>query len=295
MFKINAERIEKIAKVLRSIGYGKILLLEENDPQYKAVGRLLYSSMVKDAVAAIVANALISYRLSGEGEKYWSEFSEYFSTRLKGSRQLAMFREFLEKYSKYNRFLREQKLNRLRKFYGSSLYAKLKKDPLHYCDKLNEFNKELASIFKKSSYSKTIVFATKMYYYVCRNLGYGVKPEKSIPIPVDRRVCFISLTSGIIENTIVPHSLKHYIEELMKKYAKLVVKAWGIVSEKTYIPPLNIDSIIWLSARFIRLHRNVKEIVEAFMKDYGSIISRDLLEKLFYELAYLLVSHRILY
>jgi N-glycosylase/DNA lyase len=104
-----------------------------------------------------------------------------------------------------------------------------------------------------------------MYYYVCK--GCGVEDFASnIPIPVDRRIAFVTLTSCLVMGECL--NLKKCSYDLMKpRYRRLVVEAWDKVSRETGIPCYRLDSLLWLIGRFIE-YRDRGRIMREIVKTY---------------------------
>ena len=248
-----------------------IYRIEENDPQYIAVKRLVEKTDCGLAAVSIIANALVSYQLTSRGELYWSMFSEWMSSRAGSSIYylLQAHREFLLN-TRYNRMGLEAKLKRLEKFYTSSLAGKLQSDPLEYCSRLEELWGKIASILDAPKYSKTIVFSVKMYYYVCRACGSSV--NGNTPVPVDRRVAYVTLSSCLVRGCI--GSLKKCSYDLMKpSLRRLVIDAWNIVSIESGIPGYNLDSLLWVLGRFISGRASYNVILEEVVREYPALTS----------------------
>ena len=72
----------RIIEILKGIGIEGAKYIEENiDPQFQAVN-YLYEHVDDDKfVPLVVANAIVSYQLSGKGEEWWWEFAKWFSSR----------------------------------------------------------------------------------------------------------------------------------------------------------------------------------------------------------------------
>jgi len=86
---------------------------------------------------------------------------------------------------------------------------------------------------------KTVVFSIKMAYYGLRAL-YELVPQlpMEIPIPVDVRIAKITYKAGLIEGA------KDW-QELYRK-PTIVINLWNIVANRTGIPPLHLDSLLWM-------------------------------------------------
>jgi DNA-(apurinic or apyrimidinic site) lyase len=283
MYMVDRGRASYIGKLVKSIR-DFIDLLEENDPQYKAVIKLINDIGPRNAVVVVIANALISYQLSSRGEDYWLGLAEWFSnykgTDISGLDKLyVIHRSFLEK-TRYNKMGLAAKIKRLEKFYHSMIAKTLYNNPLTYCKDLSGLIDQLAGVFRASREAKTIVFSAKMYYYYCR--AHGREVYGDTPIPVDRRNALLSLTSCIVRGC--REGLRECVLELMSnKYRGVVINAWRIVSIESGIPMYRLDSLTWLIAGQL-LTRGIDplSLYKYYCVNYG--YCKDELKKLLTEL-----------
>jgi len=232
-------------------------VVETSDPQYAAVKRL-YGVHGLRAAALVVANALVSYRLTRPGEEYWSEFADYFArkpTPQDVKELIDMFIEFLEA-SRGNRRLVQQKLARLRK--ASSVLQRLLDQPDRYRD-LKRLVDELAAVYSGKGVEKTIVFAAKMLHYLYRAAGLEEVNANTVPIPIDRRMAILTYTSGLLDAS---------PSEVMSKYRDAAVEAWLEVAKRSGIPSISLDAIVWLPAYRIetRLRRGIDYARDEYAK-----------------------------
>lgn len=268
---------------LSRIGLNKIMLLEEMDLQYNALKTIRDSLGCRQAYLIAVANALVSYRLTGYGEDYWMETAEYFTRKKPVSNLREAFMEFLLG-SKYNRLLVDKKLKRLEKLFVSKTFSQLRSNPSSYCRDLYRLCKELAKIYGQDTSAKTIVFAVKMYSYVCR-LCEGVPAvDRRIDIPVDKRVVEFTILSRLV--TIPGYTkttscgIKKIVDELLSKHRKIVVKVWKHVSKETGIPPLQLDTVIWLLTKYIKNSSSCSEFIRKVGNTYNDIIPEQVLREI---------------
>jgi DNA-(apurinic or apyrimidinic site) lyase len=92
------------------------LKIEESDRQFKALERLeKYFNDKESFLALIISNALICYQLSGTGENYWEEFSEYFSRKHVEIKDILSSLANFIRQSKNNKRFTEAKIKRLEK------------------------------------------------------------------------------------------------------------------------------------------------------------------------------------
>ncbi len=298
MLEIDNYRAKEIAEILKEIfNKNNLNAFVEIDPQYKALKKIYLSTRNKGLTVIItIANSLISYQLSGKGEDYWSEIGNFFSkTKVGDYKQLyALFTDFLTKYTKYNRIQIRNKLRRLRIFLNSRIIDRLYISPCLYSIDQYPLLEILSEIMKQSMYAKTIIFSVKMYYYAARILCENTVPDPRIPMPIDRRVAYISFTSGLIRisNKTCLEDLKHIIYRLMQSRNRdNIVKAWFILSKYSGIPCIFLDTIVWLMGKYVSPFKNIDEMTGEFISDYGLILSPDSIRKIFSQFAYAFTSY----
>ncbi len=215
-----------ISEILKGLGVECARKIEEKvDLQFEAIKKLSRFVNSELLMKLVIANSIVSYQLSAKGEEWWNEFAEYFS-----GRELRDETKILEEYRKFlpnsrtNRRLVDVKLRRIEKIKG--VLERLSLDDLRefYMKNMNGLRELIADSLGSNLNSKTIVFMVKMFGYSGRiAFGKFVPFPMNIPIPLDSRI---------------------------KRYTSMITnteptKFWNIVSEKSGIPPLHIDSILW--------------------------------------------------
>ncbi|WP_457614984.1 N-glycosylase/DNA lyase [Methanopyrus sp.] len=208
---------------LHGITLREIRVIEERvDVQYKAIEALTDALPSIDLVRLTVANALVSYQLSGSGEDWWREFSCYFRKR-RPNDIVREYARFLPR-SKCNRRLIRQKLYRLHR--AKTFLERLTwQDAESYYRDMNRLRLDLARVLNTDPRSKTIVFAVKMFGYALRSITGKFRPYPfGIPIPVDARI--ERITRRITDND--------------------PWRYWDSVARQTGIPQLHLDSILWV-------------------------------------------------
>ncbi|ADI31209.1 N-glycosylase/DNA lyase [Staphylothermus hellenicus] len=268
MYKVNVKRAEFIGSLINRVR-DFIDLLEKNDPQYLAVSELVKHYGKELASIILVANALISYQLSSRGEEYWSALSKWFIDRREKIKDINDIMEnhvmFL-KYTNYNKMGLRHKIKRLQLFYNSSLAKNLVNSPLKYCNQLDKLVYEISKILKTDPTAKTVVFAGKMYYYLCLTCEAEIGGE--IPIPVDRRNTFLAISSCIVMGC--RNNISTCVKELMTPRNRgIVIEAWKIVSEKANIPLYRLDSFTWLLTGMIRQLKEPIKIYRLICNTYN--------------------------
>ena len=228
---INEARARELGNLFGSVGLRGVTAFEDEDPQMRS-SKTIEAICPGTAATALYTNALVSYMLPMKGERYWALFAEHITRSCpRGWEQLI---ESVKGFtSSVHRFGVRQKLNRL--------------DALRRCVRLENLIRvgdyvglwhETARCLRTQRDKKTVVFSVKMAYYGRRAAGHREALPMSIPIPVDRRVARASILSGVIEGAAS-------IEDLMRKH-RIVARAWGIVAEISGVPPLHLDSVLWV-------------------------------------------------
>ena len=175
-----------LKEILKKFTINEIIYFEENfDKQFLAIKNLRKNLNNDDLfVKLVILNSIVSYQLIEPGEKYWLDFSNFFSQN--NQNVLQSFKIFLEKFNPINK---ESKLKRIEKVY---LWIKDKNLIEDYKQNLKKFNKDLAFILKQKENDKTICFATKMFGYSLRVIGFKIIFPFEIFIPIDKRIGKIS-------------------------------------------------------------------------------------------------------
>ena len=228
--KNESSNVEKLVGILKKWSVDEIMEFEEKyDEQYKSLKKMYEKIPDKKYFCIIVLlNALVSYQLNGTGEQYWEEFSKYFrKTRIKDPIEDLI--EFLTQ-SQYNKRLKETKIKRIRKLRKIVRMLEESQDKLY--ENPNDLLNLLSRALKSPRTSKTLVFAVKMFNYACR-IKTGIKRPLpyEIDIPLDNRILKISEKLSGTKNPL---------------------ELWREISEKTSLPPLHIDSLLWVIYRFAR-------------------------------------------
>ncbi len=250
------ERVHGVGQVLARVPRNAIVFVETSDPQYVAVGHL-YRRHGLQAVALVVANALISYRLSLPGEKYWQEFADFFAsteTPTTAEMLVAEIRRFLYS-SRGNRLVREQKLARLRK--AAPVLERLLESPEEYTD-LRLLVRSLASVLRARGEEKTIVFAAKMARYLYMHASLETRGGEEIPVPIDRRMALLTSSSGMVAAR---------VQVIMTRLRGDALKAWMTVARESRIPSISLDALVWLPAQGVEKH--IRRGIEVARDEYA--------------------------
>ena len=200
---------------------------ENNDFQFLSLTKLYQNIENKEIyLFLILANALVTYQLSGKWEAYWEEFSAYFSDikKISSDNIIQELQNFITN-SKNNKRLVLVKIQRLEKLHKFIDIFQNKKD--FYYENMEILRDDLALLMNQARDAKTIVFAVKMFSYWARNyFNKVIFFPNEIEIPIDSR-----------------------LETIYEKYnsdKNIKIKDfYKILSKELNIPPLHLDSIIW--------------------------------------------------
>ena len=236
-----SKRIQKLIQILRDFDIQDVMNIESAyDEQHKYLQKLF--DRIKDIgifLTLIILNALSSYMLNCTGEEYWREFSEYFSTRaslLQNTTNEALvtliineFKNFLANSRCNKRFLKV-KISRLEKV--KTVVNRILENHEFFIKNQSELLSMLSKQLSPNKYSKTVTFAVKMFNYGLRIcLGKEILMPWDAPIPVDKRIEFISRKLGVQDD---------------------IMEFWNRISRIVCIPPLHIDSLLWVGYRFAK-------------------------------------------
>ncbi len=237
--------MKNLKNKLKKYSLKDAIYFENQDRQFLALKKLSLSlqfslpyrekeaAKISNFLFLIIANSLICYQLSGKGEDYWEEFSEFFENKTFKNFQefFELFENFLAKTKNNKRFI-ETKLKRIKKlenFYNS------KKDFENYYKNMKKLALDLSKIMNQKIEAKTIVFAVKMFSYWARNtFNYLEYFPENLMIPIDSRL------EKLFE--------KYNNSSSNSKKNKQEIKTFYInLSKKLKIPLLHLDAILWLN------------------------------------------------
>ncbi|NJE42408.1 N-glycosylase/DNA lyase [Thermococcus sp. GR6] len=224
-YKVDEAKVARLKGILRELGLECARTIEEKvDLQFDAL-RNLHENLDDDElfIKLVIANSIVSYQLTAKGERWWWEFSQYFSDNPPTEGIAEAYAEFLP-VSRTNRRLVAGKIKRLEKL--EPFLKELTLDDLrrYYFDDMGALRDDLAMVLGSKKNAKTIVFAVKMFGYAGRiAFGEFVPYPMAIEIPDDVRINAYT---------------KRFTNEPP-------VSFWQKIAEEVSIPPLHIDSILW--------------------------------------------------
>lgn len=279
---INTHRIYAIASLFSRIGIDGVRIFEDLDPQYRAIKHTLNHCKFEVTILAFYLNSLVAYRLKMVGEDFWRKFADFLVQRCNDIMDIYSLVELVKIFTqKYNNYLYWQKIERL--------------DKIKRCgDLLNQvyvgtqeflpLAEKTAKCLRSSVEAKTVVFSIKMIYYVLRAQGINIILPSELPIPVDRRIAYISYTSGVVK---VSAQDINNVVELMLKNSSIVREAWSRVSTYSRIPSLHIDAVLWYFGKFYTV-KTIDEVLRNVDAELYAMLGKDLVENLVKELFYVL-------
>lgn len=202
----------------------KIYNLESQDRQFLSILSVYDKIEFLEILKAYFLNSFVSFQLSWYWEDWWEEFSRFllkFYDLYKNNKIL--FWSNLLKSSKNNKRLYNLKINIIKR----NLVL------LDYLDV--EFYKNMELLYNKIldfywwKYLKTVAFSIKIFWYVCRIKYWFRLFPYTIPIPLDSRI------------------RKFYHKYFWLWSDKEILNYFNKLSMEINIPPLHIDSIIWIN------------------------------------------------
>jgi DNA-(apurinic or apyrimidinic site) lyase len=276
---VDEGRVRAVAEAFSHLGRDGVVAFERRDPQMGSAVSLAMKCGPVKASALLGINALVSYMLTERGEEFWDSFSKFASERC-SSDPVSVVIEFTRIF---NRFNLKAKLTRLQKVMKCLSYAGMET----FTD-LEKYWSFLRKCLNLKGDEKTLVFSVKMVYYGLKASGMKVEAPSNVPIPVDRRVSIVTLTSGIIKGSEPTlQGIRKDAAELMRRRRR-VTSVWNEVARRSAIPPLHLDAPVWLVGRYVNSwsRRNALEGLKHIGLDEEIGINK--LRRLIDELLYLL-------
>lgn len=220
--------MQELLEKLKNISLNEAIKIEESDLQFFALKKLFENIKSKDIyLALILSNAIICYQLSSSWEKYWEEFSEYFSKNEVLKNDLIQKLWIFITNSKWNKRFVETKIKRLEKlkpFLDEFIW-----NEKFFYENMEKLCEKLAKTMNQKITDKTIVFAVKMFSYWARNyFNNFIEFPFSISIPIDSRLTNLYET---------------YNEDKNLK----IDTFYDILSKKINISPLHLDAVLWVN------------------------------------------------
>lgn len=231
----------KLEDFLTKYNLKKAKELEHKDPQFLALQNCRNDIENKDEnlfLYLVIQCSIVSYQIAGSGELWWTEFWEKIKKdwnvllNIWNKNESNTERRFnFLKTSKNNKRIYNIKKSRIDKLNN---ILKTEKDFLKYQNDLENLNKTLAKTMWTKIYSKTIVFAIKMFGYAYTIISWkDINYPININIPVDSRLKKIYSLNTNKETT-------NEIE---------ICEYFNKLSQKFNISSLDLDTILRLEYR----------------------------------------------
>lgn len=282
------DRVRRVSVVFRELGVPRILGIEEAvDEQFRAIKE--FALRIGDpgwASLYCFLTGLVTYRLAMRGEDWWWCFSRLMPRVAGGSpprgveEAVGHVKTFLD-LCRGALYQREQKKKRLER----ALRSRRALEMIVYDTEEALFRSarlvlgSVSNALNQDPSSKTLVFALKMAYYAFRGSTGVRRPlPMDVPIPIDTRVSCVSYSSGMIE---APGGDPVRVILSSPDVAR---GAWGLVSSSSSVPPLHIDSVVWVVGGFLgsRDVDHARRMVESKLSRaveprLSSLVSRELI------------------
>lgn len=236
------KNLNELEKYISEYWLEDVLVIEESDRQFLAlkesrnqIKNKYWNEKINQNLFLflVLQNSIVSYQIAWSGENRREEFSVKISINFeellglfsKWKSNTARRYDFLTS-SKYNKRLYNLKKNRLVKFDNFFLSWKVEEFDFLY-ENMVDLLSNIVDIMNMKHVDKTMTFAIKMFGYAARIcFDKFIKYPMDIKIPVDSR-----------------------ITKIWEKYdieAKDIQNYLQIISEKYSIPPLHLDSLLWI-------------------------------------------------
>ncbi|MEM0015093.1 MAG: N-glycosylase/DNA lyase [Zestosphaera sp.] len=285
VFLVEDTRVGPLGNVFKTLGREGCEDFERVDPQFIALSKLL-KVCGPPSVWLAALNGLITYMLTMHGEDFWTLFTEFAAGRCGGLRSLKDAVRLVSEFtSLHNRLSLEAKLRRL----GRAALCGEAFEKLSFGD-LRGYVSSISRCISVDEDSKTVVFSAKMAYYVLKSGGLEADVS-GIPIPVDRRVALVTLTSGLVSSgrglSATLEGLEGLAQNLMK-HPNIVREAWDLVSRASGVPAMKMDAPLWLVGRYIKEGGVSTTNIVRSLRDSGITIENEVLTSLVSELTHAL-------
>lgn len=230
----------KLQDFLKVYDIKKTKKLEHKDPQFLALQNCRNNIENKNEnlfLYLVIQCSIVSYQIAWSGElrrtEFWEKVQKDWNVLLniRNNNESNTERRFdFLKSSKNNKRIYNIKKSRIEKLNKLLLSEK---DFSKYQNNLEKLNEILAKTMWTKLYSKTIVFAIKMFGYAFTIISWKeIKYPMSINIPVDSR----------IKKIYKLNTNKEADESQIREF-------FANLSQKYKIPPLDLDTILRLDYR----------------------------------------------
>lgn len=222
-----------------------ILAIEHSDKQFVVLQNAwnninVTTDVDKELFVFLVLQcALVGFQIAGSGPLWWEEFATKIQDNWLTLQRLQYdnidrWYDFLTT-STYNKRLYNNKHKRLKKFTIAHTALVQKQSLVDYYRTMSKLRKQLSDAMKQDPQNKTMAFAIKMYGYATRIVTKKlINYPIDIVIPLDSRLRAIAIQQDKKYETTGDKEIIAYYQSLAEKYS---------------IPPLHLDSLIWIDYR----------------------------------------------
>jgi len=217
------EQLNKLITYIKLFSKDDIINnIKTNDIQYIVLNQWFKNNKLskEEFYFLIIECCIITYQLSWTGEKRWIEFIDFLNKN--SNYENKKWRNNCLYTCKYNSRFREVKLNRINKI--NEFKADFIKNFEYYLLNLDILLNKLSFYLNQKNNSKTLTFTIKIIWYLELINGKELKYPKNIMIPYDSR-------------------LKNIHKKINPDYK--IEEFYTLISEKTNIEQLLLDSILW--------------------------------------------------
>lgn len=235
----------KLVDYIQQFSLDDVLAIEHSDKQFLVLQEAwnsIDSQELSDKelfVFLVLQCALVGFQIAGSGPLRWEEFAQKIQQDRYVLKQLQhnnidRWYQFLTT-SKYNKRLYNNKRKRLEKFLIAYNAMVANRWLLSYHDDMTNLWTQLSTTMKQDQHTKTVAFAVKMYGYATRIVtNTFIHYPMNIVIPLDSRLRRIAIQQNSNYSTAKDTMIIDYYQRLAEEYE---------------IPPLHLDSLIWIDYR----------------------------------------------
>lgn len=235
----------KLDKYIAQFSLDDILAIEHSDKQFIVLQNAwnsINTTANKDKelfVFLVMQCAIVGFQIAGSGPLWWEEFAAKIQTHWDILQKIQYdnvdrWYQFLTT-SKYNKRLYNNKRKRLEKFAIAYSIVVDHKKILNYHEDMSHLRTKLSDAMQQDPHNKTMAFAVKMYGYATRIvMNTFVHYPMDVVIPLDSRLRAIA----------IQQDKKHG-----QSNDKQIITYYQNIAEQHKIPPLHLDSLIWIDYR----------------------------------------------
>lgn len=235
----------KLIDYMQQFSLDDVLAIEHSDKQFLVLQEAwnsIDSQKLSDKelfVFLVLQCALVGFQIAGSGPLRWEEFAQ----KIQHNRNILQEMQYnnIDRWyqflttSRYNKRLYNNKRKRLEKFASAYNTIVTNVKLVSHHEDMTNFWKVLSVAMQQDPHNKTMAFAVKMYGYAVRIVtNTFVTYPMDIVIPLDSRLRRIAIQQDSSYSIANDATIIDYYQWLAEKYD---------------IPPLHLDSLIWIDYR----------------------------------------------